>query len=105
MRMTFVTVEGHQLAADQADRFLADRERVAREMTALLAPRYARVCRATLNPEDGPGLAAFDAAGVPVFFYPPGPRPRGLRRAGGGRAGGIPGGLPVIACPHKGGTP
>lgn len=36
--MTFVTVEGHQLAADQADRFLADRERVAREMTALLAP-------------------------------------------------------------------
>ena len=58
--MTFVTVEGHQLAADQADRFLA----------ALLAPRYARVCRATLNPEDGPGLAAFDAAGVPVFFYP-----------------------------------
>ena len=50
MHMTFVTVEGHQLAADQADRFLADRERVAREMTALLAPRYARVCRATLNP-------------------------------------------------------
>lgn len=68
--MTFVTVEGYRLAADQAEQFLADRERVAREMTALLATRYPRVCRATLNPEDGPGLAAYDAAGEPAFFFP-----------------------------------
>ncbi len=68
--MTFVTVEGYRLPADQAEKFLTDREQVARQMTALLATRYARVCCATLHPEDGPGLAAYDAAGEPAFFFP-----------------------------------
>ena len=57
--MTFVTVEGYRLPADQAEKFLTDREQVARQMTALLATRYARVCCATLHPEDGP-----------AFFFP-----------------------------------
>lgn len=68
--MTLVTVEGYRLAADQAEKFLADRERVAKAMTELLAARYPLVRRATLDPEDGPGLAAYDAAGEPAFFFP-----------------------------------
>ncbi len=68
--MTFVRVEGHEVASEQAERFLRDRALVASAMEKLLAERYARVRLMTLDPEDGDGLGAYDESGELVFHFP-----------------------------------
>mgnify|MGYP004472212881 FL=1 len=68
--MTLITIDGYEVAEEQAERFLRDRERVAAALEALLLDRYARVCRMTLEPEDGYGLAAYNAQGELAFHFP-----------------------------------
>ena len=68
--MTLITIDGYEVAQEQAEHFLRDRERVANALEHLLLERYTRVCRMTLLPEDGYGLAAYNAAGELVFHFP-----------------------------------
>ncbi len=80
MRMTLIQVEGHWVAAEQAEAFRRDRAQVAQAMEALLSARYASVRRMTLDPEDGEGLAGCDAKGTVIFHFPldPGNVARGM---------------------------